>query len=113
MTESRQPDLTPCPFCGGSTITIVFESNRYSEAAAICEDCQATGPLEDNPDDARKAWNRRASAELPEAQEHKLRYQRRRRTFYFNELDRAVEGLQKLIDDARWVDVSSEDSDDD
>ena len=52
--------LLPCPFCDAAAQE-PEEDDRTSDGWSVqCEDCLATGPVEDSPEDAAAAWNRRA-----------------------------------------------------
>ncbi len=54
--------LLPCPFCGGTDATNVFE--QVGAATIRCPDCGAEGPihLRDDAQEAATAhWNRRAA----------------------------------------------------
>lgn len=59
----RELELKPCPFCGGTTLTIVDE--RVNEYAVWCESCDAMGPSTDFDErDKFKAvdlWNKRVN----------------------------------------------------
>jgi Lar family restriction alleviation protein len=49
--------LLPCPFCGGSTITI--REVLYNNFGVECIDCVAFGPAHGTPEDAARVWNTR------------------------------------------------------
>jgi Lar family restriction alleviation protein len=54
------PELLPCPFCGGKELTT--EGCLWYQVV-YCLTCEAEGPVADalpNPENAIAAWNRRA-----------------------------------------------------
>lgn len=54
-------ELKPCPFCGGSDLTIL--PNEQDHSHVHCNDCMAKGPVVDQVADWTRphtAWNRRA-----------------------------------------------------
>jgi Lar family restriction alleviation protein len=53
---------TRCPFCASSAIEPIEikASERYAYG---CQDCGATGPVEESEDQARLSWDRRIDGE--------------------------------------------------
>lgn len=56
------PDLRPCPFCGGRGVK-VFELLHGGVYYALCDICNAATRCFDTPKNAAEAWNRRAEPE--------------------------------------------------
>lgn len=54
--------LKPCPFCGGKSVEILEDENKYLyyRYIAQCQECGATAKPGRTKEEARKAWNRRA-----------------------------------------------------
>lgn len=54
--------LKPCPFCGGKSVEILEDENKYLyyRYMAQCQKCGANAKLGRTKEEARKAWNRRA-----------------------------------------------------
>jgi len=66
MTPDKMDELLPCPFCGGAAYlqlyTDALEPPNKSWRVK-CSGCLAgAGVLEEEPEDARTMWNRRASS---------------------------------------------------
>ena len=79
-------DLKPCPFCGGSNITLAtydVQPDNYHAGHAYCNDCGMEGPsslslpepdghwmpdADSAKEEGAKAWNRRSDASLADAQ---------------------------------------------
>lgn len=57
-------ELLPCPFCGGTDeadkIDVEYEDDTSNLIWWMACDCGARGPVADNIEKARKAWNKRA-----------------------------------------------------
>lgn len=54
-------ELMPCPFCGAEAQE-PEEDDRTADGWSVqCEDCLATGPIEDDEEEACRAWNERAA----------------------------------------------------
>ncbi|MGE7139713.1 Lar family restriction alleviation protein [Luteibacter sp. NPDC031894] len=51
-------ELKPCPWCRHVDVSV--EEWSESDFQMACDNCGATGPMEDTPDKAYIAWNRRA-----------------------------------------------------
>jgi Lar family restriction alleviation protein len=47
-----------CPFCGGKSLYVNDAGFINTGFSVICENCGATGPIEENEEMALKAWNR-------------------------------------------------------
>ena len=56
------PDLRPCPFCGGHGVK-VLELLHGGVYYAFCDICNAATRCFDTPKNAAEAWNRRAEPE--------------------------------------------------
>ena len=54
--------LKECPFSGCATVCIVATDEEPENYYAQCDECDATGPLCANRNDAYKMWNRRDEA---------------------------------------------------
>jgi Lar family restriction alleviation protein len=52
--------LLPCPFCGADAQEPEDDDRTSDGYSVACEDCLATGPIEDSHEAAAAAWNRRA-----------------------------------------------------
>ena len=51
-------ELKPCPFCGGTQLTII---SVYGEDCYVnCDACTTCGPSGETREEAIEAWNRRA-----------------------------------------------------
>ena len=78
MSKDDTRGLTPCPFCGATSLLQIDKmAHEYSEAAAqamarddlgdspeeewfvVCGDCGAMGPMLPSAEEAQTAWNRR------------------------------------------------------
>lgn len=61
---SDEIELKPCPFCGGSEITVVFNPTEGVDMTGMyivsCDDCGGTSGYRYTQDDAVAAWNGRA-----------------------------------------------------
>lgn len=42
--------LRPCPFCSGTSLSLVTVGEKQTPVCIECEDCGATGPQSSNPD---------------------------------------------------------------
>lgn len=72
MTDEQKKIPNPCPFCGRSDIIVAKAADADSKGWAMCTNCQAEGPLSDDP---IGAWNTRtasADAEFWEQRAHNL-----------------------------------------
>lgn len=49
-------ELTPCPFCGESNLSV---NTTDKGICIICNDCNASGPLTDDESIATISWNNR------------------------------------------------------
>lgn len=64
MSEEKQIELKPCPFCGGTEFN--FRERDHSvkdnatEVRLWCDRCGASTDYRDTKEKAVKAWNRRA-----------------------------------------------------
>lgn len=47
-----------CPFCSGKSLYVNDAGFINTGFSVICENCGATGPIEENEEMALKAWNR-------------------------------------------------------
>ena len=60
--DEKEPELKPCPFCGGQADVALmehpYESGRWF---AACNDCSAFAENADTRDGAVANWNRRKS----------------------------------------------------
>ena len=63
MTETKEQELKPCPFCGSTNIVIV-EDDRYPYA--LCNACCANTNVPPANKDAVEWWNRRAETPAPQ-----------------------------------------------
>lgn len=70
--RTKEPQLLPCPFCGGTHLEVIF----YNTPCVVCHDCYANGAqaerlradVDNRPEAARQArelWNRRAGIPDP------------------------------------------------
>ena len=59
-----EDDYLPCPFCGTTDTKIDIYAYR-GMCIIACNTCGCNGPLRDNSDDARVAWNDRVSKRNP------------------------------------------------
>ena len=56
--EEREPELKPCPFCGGKAI--LFEDSTFKgKISVLCTRCNAQTDAYTLPKDARIMWNKR------------------------------------------------------
>ncbi len=55
----EEPELKPCPFCGGEANAFTLSGDYYTSQQVCCEGCSACGPAEDTCRTAIDAWNRR------------------------------------------------------
>jgi Lar family restriction alleviation protein len=68
MSEEKQTDFEPCPFCGDSSDIECSESYIQDaitgdhKFAVFCNSCFCEGPVTDNFYDAITAWNHREKA---------------------------------------------------
>ena len=53
-------ELKPCPFCGGTNLTMVSCEGEYYAGCFTCHTC---GPGGTSREEAIEAWNRRANNE--------------------------------------------------
>lgn len=56
MTQTRDAELLPCPFCGGEAYTW---GNTACEWRVECKSCGASSLPHVTPREAAAAWNRR------------------------------------------------------
>jgi len=65
-----QPELKPCPFCGGQAAMMLNREDKFNLTSHFviytggsywvkCEDCQASTWVAKNVDDALAQWNQR------------------------------------------------------
>jgi Lar family restriction alleviation protein len=60
--------IKPCPFCGGKAdVTRYYESGEEIGSAIVCNNCGVSvhNVEADNVQDNVKAWNKRATSDLP------------------------------------------------
>jgi Lar family restriction alleviation protein len=57
--------MNPCPFCGSTRITHIFDSMLYGYCMS-CEDCFARGPVSAGRPEAATEWNVRSLEHLPQ-----------------------------------------------
>ena len=58
--EPIEPELKPCPFCGGEAEIHIWPGRKNAcNTAAYCQDCDSRGPFAENDVDAIQTWNRR------------------------------------------------------
>ena len=87
-------ELKPCPFCGGSNITLTsydVQPDNYHAGSAYCNDCEMGGPsslslpepdgywmpgADSAKEEGAKAWNRRSDATPADAQAEIARLRR-------------------------------------
>ena len=65
MPNAKEPELIPCPFCGGQTkLGIRYAPkivlNNNGTYGVTCSSCGAEGPASDTKNEAADDWNRRA-----------------------------------------------------
>lgn len=55
MSDTKVPELLPCPFCGCTTIELIVrdETTHWH----VCTWCQAEGPVEAPYEDPPQGWN--------------------------------------------------------
>ena len=65
----NEPELKPCPFCGGMAEILITSKNRIEEQKrgrappVRCKICRASSVAEFNENKAVERWNRRVSDE--------------------------------------------------
>lgn len=61
---TKDTELKPCPFCGGTQITIIITSPLLMgiprKQSRLCLSCEARGPEKSTDFDINLAWNTRA-----------------------------------------------------
>lgn len=55
-SKPKEPELKPCPCCGGKAVTEMISWDWVVE----CEECYLSTRVYPTPEEAAKAWNRRA-----------------------------------------------------
>lgn len=60
--NNHQPELRPCPFCGGS-VTLYGGRLRDGDCIIVCDKCGAASAYFYDIDRAVRAWNRRVEDE--------------------------------------------------
>ena len=53
------PELKPCPFCGGTDLRVYDRGYSWVE----CRPCEAEGPAADSRESAIAKWNERKGSE--------------------------------------------------
>ena len=56
MSDAHDPDLTPCPFCGGTALEVAQPLADESDWAVICQSCGTMGP-DGTREHAERLWN--------------------------------------------------------
>lgn len=65
----NEPELKPCPFCGGMAEILITSKNRIEEQKrgrahlVRCKICRASSVAEFNENNAVERWNRRIADE--------------------------------------------------
>ena len=63
-----QPELLPCPFCGGDPkpMPLSYPYGRETKYTIVCRSCAAEGGWAKNPLGARRWWNMRVAPKREE-----------------------------------------------
>ena len=62
IENKQQPELRPCPFCGGSA-TMHSTLLKDGDHIIVCNKCGAASGYFPNREEAVRAWDRRVSDE--------------------------------------------------